>query len=125
MNKYDAMYIFTQSFKDDSWAKLIERMQGEITRLGGTILSTEELGKRTFARVMQKRENGVYVKIRFELDPAQLAHLRDRYHLIEDLFRVQFLAVDERMESKIAEQAAARKAREAAAREEAPAAAQA
>ena len=88
----------------------------------GSFVTTEVLGKRTFARPMQKRDNGVYVKIRFELDPNQVAALLGRYHLAEDVFRVQILAVDDRRETVLARQAEERKAREAA-RAEAEAAA--
>lgn len=114
MKKYDAMYIFTQAIpSEDAWAKLVERMQAEITRLGGEIISTETLGKKTFARVMQKRENGVYLKIRFLLDAQSVKPLLARYRLVEDLFRVQVLAVCDKVEAKVAEQTAARKVREA------------
>jgi ribosomal protein S6 len=115
MRKYDGLYIFAGTVKDDGMDKQVDRMRGEITRLSGVILNTEVLGKRTFARTMQKRDHGVYVRIRFELDPAALKTLIERYHLIEDLFRVQFLAVDERREAVISDQIAMRKAREAAA----------
>jgi small subunit ribosomal protein S6 len=124
VKKYDGLYIFVGAAKDESLDKTVEKMHGEITRLSGTVLGTEVLGKRSFARQMQKRDHGTYVRIRFELDPANLATLRDRYHLVEDLFRVQLLAVDERREAIIAEQAAKLKVREAtvAARAEAAAA---
>lgn len=114
MKKYDGLYIFAGSAKDETLDKLVDRVRGEITRLSGTILSTEVLGKRTFARPMHKRDNGVYVSIRFELDPAQIATLTGRYHLIEDIFRVQILAIDERREAALAKQAVEMKAREAA-----------
>jgi small subunit ribosomal protein S6 len=115
MRKYDGLYIFAGAAKDDGLDKQVDKMRGEITRLSGVVLNTEVLGKRTFARPMQKRDNGVYVRIRFELDPAALKTLLDRYHLIEELFRVQILAVDERREAVITDQIAMRKAREAAA----------
>ena len=111
--KYEATYIFAGTAKDEILDKLVERMRGEITRLGGTVQNTEVVGKRNFARPMQKRDHGVFVRIRFEVAPAQIATLRERYHLIEDLFRVQVLAVDERREAIIVEQYAKRKAREA------------
>jgi ribosomal protein S6 len=62
---------------------------------------------------MKKRENGVYVKVRIELDPAKVEELVNRYHLVEEVFRVQFLAVDERREMKIAQERAARAERQA------------
>ena len=114
MNKYDGLYIFAGSAKDDVLDKQIDKARGEITRLSGNVLSTEVLGKKSFARPMHKRDSGVYVKIRFELDPAQVAALVGRYHLVEDVFRVQILAVDERREAVLVKQAEVQKVREAA-----------
>lgn len=111
--KYDAMYIFT-SVKDDTLDKQIEKASAEITRLNGKVLSTTTLGKKTFARTMHKRDSGVYVTIRFELDPAQVVALKARYALQEDFFRVQVLSVNERHEAVLANQAEVLKAREAA-----------
>jgi ribosomal protein S6 len=114
MKKYDGLYIFAGSAKDDVLEKQIEKARGEITRLSGKVLDTQVLGKRPFARPMHKRDNGVYVKVRFELDPAQLQALKGRYHLSEDILRVQLLAVDARREEVLAKQAEVYKAREAA-----------
>ena len=114
MKKYDGLYIFAGSAKDDVLDKQIDKARGEITRLSGNVLSTVVLGKKTFARPMHKRDNGVYVKIRFELDPLQVTTLVGRYHLVEDIFRVQILAVDERREAILATQAEEMKVREAA-----------
>ena len=114
MKKYDGLYIFAGSAKDDVLEKQIDKARGEITRLSGNVLSTDLLGKKTFARPLHKRDNGVYVKIRFELDPAQIPTLIGRYHLSEDVFRVQILAVDERREAVLANQAQVQKTREAA-----------
>ncbi|MEI7899648.1 MAG: 30S ribosomal protein S6 [bacterium] len=114
MNKYDGLYIFAGSAKDDVLDKQIDKARGEITRLSGNVLSTDVLGKKSFARPMHKRDSGVYVKIRFELDPAQVSTLVDRYRLVEDIFRVQILVIDERREAILVKQAAVHKAREAA-----------
>lgn len=125
MKKYDGLYIFAGSAKDDSLDKSIEKMGAEIARLGGEVLETEILGKRTFARPMQKRDNGVYVRLRFQLDPLQITPLLARYRLIEDLFRVQILAINDRVEARLAQQAEARRLREAQAAEAEAAAAEA
>jgi ribosomal protein S6 len=120
MKQYDANFIFVQTGREDTWAKTIERMQGEITRIGGTVISTEDRGKKTFARIQQKKESGTYLTIRFELDPVKVNELRARYALIEEIFRLQILVVDPIVEAKLAKQAADKKARlEAAATAEA------
>ncbi len=113
MKKYDALYIFTGVVKDDALNANLDKALAEVSRVGGNVLSRESLGKRVFSRPMQKKESGVYVKVRMELDPAKIDELVNRYHLVEEVFRVQILAVDERREAKIAAERQARADREA------------
>ena len=113
MKKYDALYIFVGVAKDDILNANLEKALAEVTRLGGNVLETVYLGKRAFSRPMSKKESGVYVKVRMELDPAKVDELVNRYKLVEEVFRVQILAVDERREAKIVAERAARAARAA------------
>ena len=122
MKKYDALYIFVGIAKDDALEACLEKALAEITRRGGNVLEKVSLGRRAFSRPMGKRDSGVYVKVRFEIDPAELGDLVKRYKLVEEVFRVQILAVDERRESKIAQERAER-AEEQAKRDAAAAAA--
>ena len=104
MKKYDALYIFVGIAKDDALEANLDKALAEVTRLGGNVLEKVQLGKRMFSRPMKKRENGVYVKVRLELDPAKVDELVKRYKLVEEVFRVQILAVDDRREAKIAQE---------------------
>ena len=122
MKKYDALYIFVGTLRDDAVEASLEKALAEVTRLGGNVLEKVSLGRRAFSRPMGKRDSGVYVKVRFEIDPAELGDLVKRYKLVEEVFRVQILAVDERRESKIAQERAER-AEEQAKRDAAAAAA--
>ena len=124
MKKYDGLYIFAGQAKDDVLDGQIAKALAEVTRLGGNVLAQEVLGKRMFAHPMRKRESGVYVLVRFELDPAKVSELVNRYRLVEEVFRVQILAVDDRREAILAAQReeAAKRAEEKA-RKEAEAAA--
>ena len=108
MKKYDALYIFVGIAKDDALEANLEKALAEVTRVGGNVLEKVQLGKRMFSRPMKKRENGVYVKVRMELDPAKVDELVKRYKLVEEVFRVQILAVDDRREAKIAQERAER-----------------
>ena len=113
MKKYDALYIFVGIAKDDALEANLEKALAEVTRLGGKVITQDSLGKRSFARPMKKRDSGVYVKVRFELDPDKVDELVKRYQLVEEVFRVQFLAVDERREAKIAAERQVRAERQA------------
>ena len=108
MKKYDALYIFVGMLRDDAIEASLEKALAEVTRLGGNVLEKVSLGKRAFSRPIRKRESGVYVKVRFELDPQKVSELVNRYRLVEEVFRVQILAVDDRREVKIAQERAER-----------------
>ena len=126
MKKYDGLYIFAGNAKDDVLESNFAKAIAEVERFGGKIESQDILGKRTFARPMHKRENGVYALVRFELDPSQVKDLVNRYRLVEEVFRVQILAVDDRREAVLAQQReAAAKRAEYKANKEAEAAASA
>ena len=104
MKKYDALYIFVGIAKDDVLEANLEKALAEVTRVGGNVLEKVQLGKRQFSRPMKKRESGVYVKVRMELDPSKISELVNRYKLVEEVFRVQILAVDDRREAQIAQE---------------------
>ena len=104
MKKYDALYIFVGISKDDALEACLEKALAEVTRRGGNVLEKVSLGRRAFSRPMKKRDSGVYVKVRFEMDPQEVEELVKRYRLVEEVFRVQILAVDERRESQIAQE---------------------
>lgn len=112
MKKYDGLYIFAGNAKDDVLENSLAKAVAEIERFGGKVESQDILGKRAFARPMHKRENGVYALVRFEMDPLKVKDLVNRYRLVEEVFRVQILAVDDRREEKLARQreAAAKRA---------------
>ena len=107
MKKYDALYIFAGTAKEDALEALLNKALAEVTRLGGVIETQTVLGKRAFAHPMRKRETGVYAEVRFQFDPAKVSELVNRYKLVEEVFRVRILAVDERREAKLAAQAEA------------------
>jgi ribosomal protein S6 len=113
MKKYDALYIFVGIAKDDALEAYLDKALSEVSRLGGNVLEKVSLGKRAFSRPMKKRESGVYVKVRFEIDADKVSELVKRYKLAEEAFRVQILAVDERREAKIAAERTERAERQA------------
>ena len=62
---------------------------------GGKVESTTRMGRRQFARPMQKQTAGQYMVITFKIDGDKLRALQARFKLIEDIFRVQFIRLPE------------------------------
>ncbi len=108
--KYEALVIFSSDVREDQLEQAIERFVAEIQKFGAVTESTEALGRRTFARVIDKREQGLYAKVRFAVDPANLAELRDRFRLYDEVFRLQIVTRNERIEAAKAKDNARRAA---------------
>lgn len=92
MKKYEAMIIFRESLKDADWDGAVEAVAAEIDKLGGKVTSQTRLGKRDFARPMQKQHSGHYGLIAFQLGGDKIAALQARLRLNEQVFRVQVVA---------------------------------
>lgn len=94
MKTYEAIIILSNALKDENAESALERMRGEIAKLGGVVSESVVLGRREFARPLNKMESGLYARMAFQLDPAGMATLRARLRLIEDLFRIQIVKVE-------------------------------
>ena len=134
--KYEALVIFSTAVRDDDLEGALGRFADELQKLGATIESTEALGRRTFARTIDKRDTALYGKVRFDAEPGLIDAARERFRLYEETLRIQFTARNLRIEAakakddarraafqaKMAEKAAAAAAAAEAAAEPAPAA---
>ena len=87
MKKYEGVYIMSEGLKAEAFDKAWAGVKADIEKLGGRIVSDEQLGRHTFAREMKKQRAGNYAEIVFEMDPAKLRPLRERQKLNEDIFR--------------------------------------
>ncbi len=89
MKTYEGLFILPNSLDDEGVEKVVQRIQEEITRAGGTVSNRENLGRRGFARRMNKQSGGSYIRLRFDLDPGAMAAFKPRLKIVEGLFRSQ------------------------------------
>jgi len=94
LKTYQAMFIFSSSLKEEVLEKALEHIKGDIAKLNGTVASSQVLGTRTFARPMNKRDGGLYVKMMISMDPKDMDSLAAKFRLNEDIFRVQVITED-------------------------------
>lgn len=97
--KYEALFIFAGNVREDDLETVLSSSVGEIEKLGAKIESSEIIGRRPFARTMQKQTHGNYAKVRFEIDPSQVASIHDRFKHNDDCFRLQIVTRNERIEA--------------------------
>lgn len=96
MNTYDGLFIFGETVRDERVGEMTNYVVGEIEKLGGKILNKRDMGQRSFARPLQKKEAGVFVAVTFEMDPDKMAALNARYKLNDDVFRCQIVKLNEK-----------------------------
>ena len=91
MNKYELAVVLSAKLEDDERAAAIEKVQGYITRFGGTVTNVDEWGKKRLAYEIQKMKEAFYYFIQFEGETTVPAELEERLRIEETVLR--FLCV--------------------------------
>jgi small subunit ribosomal protein S6 len=85
---YRATFILNNAGKEDSIDQLIEDVKKEIATVQGDITAVENLGKRDFARVTDKKLTGAtYVQVSFASPAEAPAQLKERLRLNHTVYR--------------------------------------
>jgi len=92
---YEGMFIFPETLDEDGLDQAIGAVKKELEKLGGTLESTTRLGKKNFARPMQKKKAGFYVVLMLQLDGLKLDAFKKRLKLATDVFRAQIVLGEE------------------------------
>ncbi len=89
MNQYEAMVILSESMSEEELEKALENLKGEIANLGGEVDSATRIGRKPFARTMQKQQAGEYALMVFKMDGQKLPELHQHIKLAGEIFRIQ------------------------------------
>ncbi len=85
---YRATFILNNAGKEDTIDQLIDDVKKEISVVQGDIASVENLGKRDFVRVTDKKLTGAtYVQINFASPAEAPAQLKERLRLNHTVYR--------------------------------------
>lgn len=95
MNKYEAMIIFPDALKDEALDAALEKVEAEIEKSGGKVDSKTRMGRRQFARPMDKQTTGQYMVVNFKLAGDKLTALQGRFKLNDEIFRIQIVRASE------------------------------
>ena len=85
---YRATFILDNRGKEDSIDQLIEGVKKEIAAVHGEVTAVENLGKKDFARVTDKKfAGGTFVNVSFSAPPQGPAQLIERLRLNGSVYR--------------------------------------
>lgn len=95
MNRYEAMVILPESLTEDEIEQALDNLSATIKKMGGEGGKASRMGRKTFARPMDKQTVGEYALLRFELDGAKVDGLLKTLKLDETIFRIQVTRLPE------------------------------
>lgn len=92
---YEVMYIGTPETADEDIVTLNESIEQMITKEGGTIVRTDNLGRRRLAYPIRKKTEGHYVLFEIEDSGQTIAELERRMRVNDTIMRYITVRVDE------------------------------
>jgi small subunit ribosomal protein S6 len=92
---YEVMYIGTPETSDDDITKLNEAIEQMIAKEGGTVVRTDNLGRRRMAYPIKKKTEGHYVLFEIEDSGQSIAELERRFRVNDIVMRYITVRVDE------------------------------
>lgn len=87
MNKYELAVVLSAKLEDEARAAAMEKVQGLITRFGGTISDVDDWGKKRLAYEIKKEKEGYYSFIHFEAEASAPAEIESRIRIMEPVLR--------------------------------------
>ena len=74
MNSYETVFILTPVLSDDQAKEAVQKFEGEIKSLGGSITHSENWGLRKLAYPIQKKSTGFYFLVEFQAEGNVVAN---------------------------------------------------
>jgi small subunit ribosomal protein S6 len=85
---YRATFILDNRGKEDSVDQIIDGVKKEITAIHGDVTAVENLGRKEFVRVTDRKfPGGTYVQIAFSAPLEGPAQLKERLRLNQSVYR--------------------------------------
>jgi len=103
------MYIATPETNDETIGKLNEAIVGLVEKEGGSVVKTEDWGRRKLAYPIKKKTEGHYMLFEIEGSGQEIAELERRMRVNDLIMRYITVRVDE--ERKAAEKKQAKRDR--------------
>ncbi len=92
---YEVMFIVRPDVLDEDLDKLVAAMEATVTNGGGSIKTTEKLGRRKLAYTVRKFNDGNYVLLTVDADGKLIAELERRLRVTEPVIKYITVRMDE------------------------------
>ena len=94
MKKYEAVFILDMRKVEDEGKAFSEELAKNIQSWGGNMVEAIAMGRKQFAREINKRKAGIYWNYIFEIDPLKVKEIRNKYRLDERMIRMLIISYE-------------------------------
>ena len=91
MNKYEVLYIISADLPEDKREELIKKFSSYVENKKGTVLWIDKCGMRKLAYPINFKNEGFYVLMNIELDPAEVDAMAKLMNITEGIVRQIFV----------------------------------
>ena len=88
MTKYEMLYLLNNDATEEAKAQLIEKYEGIVTKMGGSILSTDKWGTKKLAYPIKFKNEAYYVLTTFEAEGTVVNELNRVARIDADVYRL-------------------------------------
>lgn len=96
---YEVMYIADPETAAENIAKINEGIESITTAEGGSIVRTDDIGRRKMAYIINKKREGYYVLHELEGSGREIAEIERRFRVNDAVLRFITVRVDEERKS--------------------------
>ena len=94
MKKYEAVFILDMRKVEDEGKAFSEEFAQIIQSWGGSVTESVPMGRKQFAREIEKRKAGIYWNFILELDALKVKEIREKYRLDERVVRLLVISYE-------------------------------
>ncbi len=94
MKKYECVLIFDESKLETSGEAAVAAITEFIGTIGGKVVESEDMGRKTFSYPIKKKNSGLYWDLTIELDADKVAGFKSNYRLDESILRMEVFAYE-------------------------------
>ena len=87
MNKYELLFIIDNSAADEAKEAIIAKMSRLVTDNGGSVEKVDKWGAKKLAYPINFKEDGYYVLMNFECEPALIAEMERQLRINDQVMR--------------------------------------
>ncbi len=88
MKKYEAVFILDSRKAEDEGKGFTEEFAKNLESWGGKLIEANPMGRKQFAREINKRKAGIYWDYVLEIDSEKALEIRNKYRLDERVIRL-------------------------------------